>query len=437
MIRAYLFALDPTDAQEQAFRSHCGAQRVAYNGALARVRANWAQRAAEQTYGLTGDRLTPWINTSAYGLRKAWNDAKDKVAPWWAENSKEAYASGCANLSTALGNRKAGRARMPRFKSKHRSRLACRFTTGAFGLGADRRHVRLPVIGAVRTGESTRKLARKVEAGTARIRSATLSHQRGRWHVSFSVEVPDVEVAPRDGGRVLGVDVGISDLAVFSTGEHVPNPRRLDGALRNLRRAQRTCARRRGPDRRTRTEPSNRWRKARSRVDRVHTQVAAQRRDHLHKLTTRLVHGHDTIVIEDLAVANMLRNRSLARHIAGASWAELRRQLEYKSAQAGVRLIVADRWFASSKTCSGCGTAKAKLALSERTYVCTACGLVLDRDVNAALNLAALAADTGELRRELPDGSDVRPVVLARPAVAPPREESITTQRRLREEAAR
>ena len=437
MIRAYLFALDPTDAQEQAFRSHCGAQRVAYNWALARVRANWAQRAAEQTYGLTGDRLTPWINTSAYGLRKAWNDAKDKVAPWWAENSKEAYASGCANLSTALGNRKAGRARMPRFKSKHRSRLACRFTTGAFGLGADRRHVRLPVIGAVRTGESTRKLARKVEAGTARIRSATLSHQRGRWHVSFSVEVPDVEVAPRDGGRVLGVDVGISDLAVFSTGEHVPNPRRLDRALRNLRRAQRTCARRRGPDRRTRTEPSNRWRKARARVDRVHTQVAAQRRDHLHKLTTRLVHGHDTIVIEDLAVANMLRNRFLARHIAGASWAELRRQLEYKSAQAGVRLIVADRWFASSKTCSGCGTAKAKLALSERTYVCTACGLVLDRDVNAALNLAALAADTGELRRELPDGSDVRPVVLARPAVAPPREESITTQRRLREEAAR
>jgi len=122
---------------------------------------------------------------------------------------------------------------------------------------------------------------------------------------------------------------------------------------------------------------------------------------------------------------------------AGASWAELRRQLEYKSAAVGVRLVVADRWFASSKTCSGCGTAKAKLALSERTYVCTACGLILDRDVNAALKLAALAADTGELRRELPDGSDVRPVVLARPAVAPPREESITTQRRLREEATR
>ena len=228
MIRAYLFALDPTDQQAGAMRSHCGAQRVAYNWCLAQIRANWAQRAAEQTYGLTGDQLTPWINTSAYSLRKAWNAAKDTVAPWWAENSKEAYASGCANLSTALGNRRDGRARMPRFKSKHRARLTCRFTTGAFGLGADRRHVKLPVVGAIRTHESTRKLARRVEAGTARIRSATLSWQRGRWHVAFSVEVDEPTPTPRDGGRVVGVDLGITELATLSTGEHVPNTRRLD-----------------------------------------------------------------------------------------------------------------------------------------------------------------------------------------------------------------
>ncbi|MGH3470330.1 MAG: RNA-guided endonuclease TnpB family protein, partial [Thermocrispum sp.] len=239
MIRAYLFALDPTDAQTDAMRSHCGAQRVAYNWCLAQVKANWAQRAAEQTYGLTGDQLTPWINTSAYSLRKAWNAAKAQVAPWWAENSKEAYACGCANLATALGNRKAGRARMPRFKSKHRSRLACRFTTGAFGLGCDRRHVRLPVIGLIRTCESTRKLARHVEAGVARIRSGTLSYQRGRWHVSFSVELPDPDPDPvpreRGRGRVVGVDLGIKSLAVLSTGETVPNPRHLDRAQKALR----------------------------------------------------------------------------------------------------------------------------------------------------------------------------------------------------------
>jgi putative transposase len=374
---------------------------------------------------------------SGSGSGEPWNAAKGRVAPWWAENSKEAYASGCANLSSALGNRREGRARMPRFKSKHRSRPSCRFTTGAVGLGADRRHIRLPVIGAVRTAESTRKLARKLEAGTASIRSATLSHQRGRWHVSFSVELPDVEPAPREGGRVIGVDLGITDLAVLSTDERVPNPRRLDAAaLRTLRRAQRACARR-GPDRRTRQEPSSRWRKARARAERIHIRVANLRRHDTHQLTARLVREHDTIVIEDLHVTGMLRNHRLARHIADANWAQIRRQLTYKTQRAGVRLIVADRWFASRKTCSGCGTAKAKLALSERTYVCTACGLVLDRDHNAALNLAALAADTGELRRELPDGSDVRPVVLARPAVAPPREDRASGQRHRREAVAR
>ena len=106
MIRAYLFALDPTEAQVEAMRSHCGAARVAYNWCLARVLANWAQRVAEESYGIAEHERTPWINTSAYSLRKAWNVAKHEVAPWWAENSKEAYATGCANLATALGNRR-------------------------------------------------------------------------------------------------------------------------------------------------------------------------------------------------------------------------------------------------------------------------------------------------------------------------------------------
>lgn len=434
-IRAYLYALDPTDRQVEALRSHCGAQRFAYNWSLAQVKANWAQRAAEQTYGLDDDRLTPWIDTSAFSLRKAWNVAKHDVAPWWAENSKEAYASGCANLANALSNRKAGRAQMPRFKSGRRGRQACRFNTGSFGLGADRRHIRLPVIGQVRTCESTRKLARKVEAGTARIRSATLSFQRGRWHVSFSVGADEPDVAPRDGGRVAGVDLGLKQLATLSTGEQIPNPRRLDRELRALRRAQRACARRRGPDRKAGIEPSSRWRKSRACADKIHTRVADLRRNDTHQLTSRLVRDFDTIVVEDLHVAGMLRNRRLARHIAGANWSEIRRQLTYKAERAGVRLVVADRWFASSKTCSGCGTAKAKLPLSERTYACMACGLVLDRDENAAKNLAALAS-TGELRREQPDRTDGRPAAPASAAVRPLREEP-RAQCRHREEATR
>ncbi|MGH3833373.1 MAG: helix-turn-helix domain-containing protein, partial [Pseudonocardiaceae bacterium] len=229
MIRAYLVALDPTEVQAEVFRSHCGGQRYAYNFGLALVRANLDQRAAERSYGITEDQLTPAVSWSAFGLRRAWNAVKARRAPWWAENSKEAYSSGLANLATALshwsasksGQRVGRRVSFPRFKGR-RARLSCRFTTGAFGLGPDRRHIRLPRIGLVRTHESTRQLARKVEAGTARIRSAALSCQRGRWHVAFSVELPDPQPVPRTSGRVVGVDLGIKSLAVLSTGEVVP-----------------------------------------------------------------------------------------------------------------------------------------------------------------------------------------------------------------------
>jgi len=403
VIRAYLFALDPTDAQAEMFRSHCGAQRYAYNFGLALVRANLDQRAAERSYGITDDQLIPAVSWSAFGLRKIWSETKNERAPWWAQNSKEAYSSGLANLAAALSNwsssktgQRAGRKiAFPRFKSR-RSRLSCRFTTGTFGLGPDRRHVRLPRIGAIRTHESTRKLARGVEAGTARIRSATLSWQRGRWHVAFSVELPDPKPASRSGGDAVGVDLGIKSLAVLSTGEVVPNPRHLDGGLTALRVAQRRCSRRRGPDRRTGAIPSNRWRKAKARVTALNTKVANARRDGLHKLTTRLVASHDVVVIEDLNVAGMVANHHLARAISGLGMAEFRRQLDYKTRDAGGRLVVADRWYPSSKTCSACGAVRAKLTLAERQFVCDSCGTRIDRDLNAALNLAALAAQASE-----------------------------------------
>ena len=156
--------------------------------------------------------------------------------------------------------------------------------------------------------------------------------------------------------------------------------------------------------------------------------MANLRRDAIHQLTTRLVRDHEVIGIEDLAIENMVCNRRLARRIADASWAEIRRQLAYKTQQTGAELIVADRWFASSKTCSGCGAAKAKLALSERSYVCMECGIVLDRDVNAAINLAALAVDRAQLVREQPEGTGVRRPLAH--AVGPPREEPLAQRHR-------
>jgi len=205
------------------------------------------------------------------------------------------------------------------------------------------------------------------------------------------VETEVSRPAPRHRDAVVGIDLGIKTLAVLSAGEEIPNPRHMSGALRKLRRLARTRSRRQGPDRRTGRRPSNRWRRASAALGRTQGRVADQRKDGLHKLTTRLASEFGTVVAEDLNVAGMVRNRRLARHVADASFGEFRRQLEYKAAWHGARVIVADRWFASSKTCSGCGAVKAKLALPERTYVCTTCGTVLDRDVNAAVNLARLA----------------------------------------------
>ncbi|MEU9738638.1 IS607 family element RNA-guided endonuclease TnpB [Micromonospora chersina] len=401
VVQAYRFVLDLTPGQERAVLAHAGAGRVAYNWALARVKAVMQQRAAERSYGIAESGLTPTIGWSLPALRKAWNAAKPDVAPWWAECSKEAFNTGLDALARGLkswsdsrmGKRAGRRVGFPRFKSRRRSTLSVRFTTGAIRVEPDRKHVVLPRLGRLKLHESARKLARRLEAGTARIMSATVRCDAGRWHVAFTVEVDRVERTPARPQAAVGVDVGVKHLAVLSTGALLPNPRHLEDAARRMRRLARRLARRVGPDRRSGQQPSRRWERARSQVARAHARVANLRRDGLHKLTTRLAGQYGTIVVEDLNVAGMLRNRRLARRIADAGFGELRRQLAYKTTWNGGHLVVADRWYPSSKTCSACGTVKAKLALSERTYTCLTCGLVLDRDVNAARNLAALACE--------------------------------------------
>ncbi|MET7727604.1 IS607 family element RNA-guided endonuclease TnpB [Streptomyces mirabilis] len=407
VVQAYRFALDPNAAQEAALRSHCGAARAAYNWAVGWVTASWWQRRAEESYGVPEADLTQWRPWSLPALRKAFNAAKHtdpRFASWWEENSKEAYSTGLANAAAAFDNyakSKQGKRRgrtvgMPRFKPKRKARLSCRFTTGTIRADADGRHVTLPRLGTIRTHEPTGKLLARVQAGTARILSATVRHERGRWFVSFQTEVRRDLVRVARPGVAVGIDLGVKTLAVMadSAGEirEIPNPRHLDGALKQLRRTSRAVSRRRGPDRRRGQQPSKRWEKANAARNRVHHRVANLREDALHKLTTKVTAEYGTVVVEDLNVAGMLRNRRLARRIADAGFGEIRRQLAYKTRRNGCRTVAADRWFPSSKTCSGCGAVKAKLPLHIRTFACDGCGLVIDRDANAALNLAALAA---------------------------------------------
>lgn len=223
-------------------------------------------------------------------------------------------------------------------------------------------HVVLPRLGRLKLHESARKLARRLDNGTARIMSATVRRDGCRWHVAFTVEVERHVRSTAGPGSVVGVDVGITNLAVLSTGETEPNPRHLAAAQQRLRHLGRALSRKTGPDRRTGRRPSNRWQHAANRGRRP------QRHRHARQPPAGPAH-----------------RRRRIRRTAPATGV----QTQWN----GGRLIVADRWYPSSKTCSGCGTVKTKLALSERTYHCHTCGLIIDRDRNASLNLAALAAE--------------------------------------------
>ncbi|MFJ4567622.1 IS607 family element RNA-guided endonuclease TnpB [Streptomyces caelestis] len=407
VVQAYKFALDPNAGQERALRSHCGAARAAYNWAVSWVTASWWQRKAEATYGIGEEELTPWRPWSLPALRKEFNRVKSteaRFADWWQENSKEAYSTGLANAAAAFdnyakskqGKRKGYRVGVPRRKPKRKARLACRFTTGTIRVEPDGRHVTLPRLGTIRTHEPTVKLLDRIQAGTARILSATVRHERGRWFVSLQVETAREITRVARPDAVVGIDLGVKHLAVLadSSGEirYEPNPKHLDGALKLLRFHSRRVSRRQGPDRRTGQKPSKRWEKANRERNKLHHRVANLRTDALHKLTTRVRAEYGTVVVEDLHVAGMLRNKRLARHVADAGFGEIRRQLTYKGRRNACPTIVANRWYPSSKTCSNCGATKAKLPLHVRVFDCDECPLVMDRDENAARNLVALAA---------------------------------------------
>jgi putative transposase len=383
--QAYRFALDPSPAQERALRSHAGAARFAWNWALDRCRERYAAEAR-------------WY--SGGELHRLWN-ARKKADPglaWWGENSKCAYQESFRDLDRALrdfiksrnGERKGKRLRFPRFKKRGRGKDSFRLTGT---LRCERGAVTLPRLGTVRTHEPTRKLARRLEAGTARILSATVSRTAQRWFVSFTVQVErDVPARHRRPGTAIGIDLGIKALLTGADDAGnviaVPGPRPLAAALRRLRRASRAHSRK-GPG-------SAGRRRSAARLARLHARIANVRADALHKATSALAARYETVVAEDLNVAGMTRNRRLARAIADQGFGTARRMLGYKSAWNGGTLLVADRWYPSSKTCSGCGHVRAKLSLSERMYRCERCGLVEDRDVNAARNLLHLAASGAE-----------------------------------------
>lgn len=366
MLIAHKIALDPNNAQATYFARAAGVARFAYNWAL----AEWKR----QYEAWKQDNSQPKPSQAA--LRRQLNAIKREQFPWMLEVTKCAPQMAIIQLGQAFQNFFAGRARYPQFRKKG---AHDRFTLTNDQFSIDGSRIRIPNLGWVRMRESLRF--------AGKIMSATISRVADRWFVSITVDTDDPPKRPAENQGVVGVDLGVSALATLSTGETIPGPKPHKALLNRLRRLSRSLSRKQ--------KGSSNRQKANAKLARLHARIANIRADALHKLTTELTRRFHTIGIEDLNVRGMVKNRHLARPIADMGFFEFRRQLEYKAAMRGGQVVVADRWFPSSKTCSACGSVQQDMPLSVRQWICPDCGACHDRDLNAAINLKTTASSAG------------------------------------------
>jgi putative transposase len=431
--RAVVFSVDPSPAQERLLRSYCGAARFSYNWAIDAVIENMTDRADGREGGSGEESLTPPMSWSAYSMRTQFNRVKAEVAPWSGEVAKHCFDTGVNQAAIALKNWSSSRAGVragkrvgfPSFKSRHRVKLSVSFVELNHQLSwlNDSRHaVRLMLpqtlvqskdphtrrrakqLVWLHTVESTRRLYRLVEDGRATIQKVTISYTGGRWQAAFMVRYQYVArptKRPRSAmGDAVGVDVGITHLATlsrpvpgFTDGHgHVANPRPLAAQLERLQKLDRRLAR------------CQRYSKNRSKLQqrraRLHGRIAATRKTAHHQLANELAARFELVGIEDLNVAGMTHNRPLARAVADAGLSQLRTIITTECADRATTVVPVGRFYASSKTCSDCGAVKAKLPLNIRTFDCNHCGMSLDRDVNAARNIACEAVRLHEKRQQ-------------------------------------
>jgi putative transposase len=372
VVRGYKTELDLNNEQRTACMKHAGASRFAYNWGLAR---------SKEAYRTTGKRPT------AMQLHRELNGLKQTDYPWMYETSKCAPQEALRDLETAYKHffrrvelKKQGKwkGKLGFPKPKKRSKAIGSFRlTGSIHVYPDA--IKLPRLGRLHFHE------RDFIPTDAKVLSATVSEQAGRWFVSIQVEEEQKKPVPT-AATAIGVDLGIKTLATLSDGTTFENPRALKHALKKLKRLERQKSRRK--------KGSANRKKTCRKLAKQHARVATIRKDGTHKLTTYLCKNHALVAIEDLHVAGMLKNHCLAQAVSNSNFGEIRRQLEYKSAYHGTHLVLVDRFYPSSKTCSGCGYIKPELSLSERTFVCEDCGMMLDRDLNAAINVRMVAVSS-------------------------------------------
>jgi putative transposase len=359
MLTAHKIRLDPNNEQSTYLSKAAGTARFAYNWAL----AEWRREYAAQPL------------PSQPALRRQLNAVKRAQFPWMLEVTKCAPQMAIIQLGAAFKNFFAHRARYPRFRRKGERD---RFTISIDTFRVEDKRIRIPKLGWVRMREKLRF--------NGRILSATVSRSAGRWYASITVDTRDLSLPSAENQGAVGIDLGVSALATLSTGEVFTGPKALRSLLERLRRLSRALSRK--------VQGSRNRTKAKLKLARLHARIGNLRRESLHQLTTSITRRFHTIGVEDLNVKGMLGNRRLARAIADMGFYELRRQLDYKAARRGGKVVAVDRWFPSSKLCSCCGHKLESLALGTRHWTCPGCAVEHDRDVNAAINLKNMAVSS-------------------------------------------
>lgn len=369
LLLAHKVQLYPDGAQAEYLRRCIGARRFAYNALLAHFRQDGVR----------------WSKKDAYAF--FYQNVRQE---WMSELTSRAPRNAIDDLNAAFQHffRRVKLGQKPGFPTFHRKGVndsfALRERTGFRVAGKLLRLEKAP--GRIRMRQHLRF--------SGEPRSVTISERAGKFYAAILIETTDYHGTA--GVGTVGVDFGVKSLATLSTGESLPANQKLKANLRRLRRRNRNLSRKQ--------RGSNRRAKAKSALAKLHKRIADQRAAVLHEASDMLTRRFDTIVIEDLAVRNMLKNRSLSRAISDAGFGTLRRMIEYKAELRGCRVIVAPRFHPSSKTCAACGVIKDALSLAERTFRCDGCGHESDRDLNAAINLSRLDPFRPDAKRTQEDG---------------------------------
>ncbi len=368
--RGFKTEFELNNRQRTLCRKHAGCARFAYN---------WGLRRKIETYKLTGKA------PNAMELHRELNQLKLGEFSWMYEVSKCAPQESLRNLDKAFEHfyrrlKNGQKPGFPKFKSKKQGLGSFRLTGK---IRVFEHFIQLPRLGRIKLKEQGYLPSK---SNRVHILSATISEKAGRWFVSLQVR-EEISV-PKNVGPIVGVDLGINRLATISDGSVIENPKALKRYGRKLKRFQRYLARKQ--------KGSRNWEKAKRRLQRLHVQVTNIRRDVLHKTTTMLAKTKSIIVIEELNMSGMLKNHRLARSLADVAFFTFRSQLEYKTKWYGSQLIIAPRFYPSSRCCSKCGNIKEKFSLSTRIFRCEKCGLLIDRGMNASYNLETVTTSSME-----------------------------------------